>query len=304
MERYKKNEIRRHQFIQVPKELFNNSRYSNLSCEAKILYGLLLDRLELSRENGWINKNGEIYLIYTREKIEDILKISHPTCCNAFKHLKNAELIQEERQGLGKPNLIYIGHIIYDCYQVVENTKKLKKLTSGSKKNELVEVKKFNANNTYYNNTNIINEEEETFNEICNKFKKYIKSDVTEYEINSLQKLKDRTDGEILVKAIRTSGEKGGRSIGYVIATIEDWGEKGLNTIGKIEKYLTDRKRNQKKDKNNKNNKINKSANYIGFNNFEPRKHSDRYEYLKEQCLLGQATEEERKEFDEMRGEE
>ncbi len=65
-------------------------------------------------ENDWINEKGELYLIFTRDKIEKILQISDKTCAEAFKNLGEAELIKELNQGLGKLNLIFISHIIID----------------------------------------------------------------------------------------------------------------------------------------------------------------------------------------------
>lgn len=109
---YKISEIRQDQYIQIPKELFYGY-YADLSSDAKILYGLLLDRMELSRVNNWINEKGEIYLIFAREEIQKILHISDKTCTKAFKQLSEKKLIMEKRQGLNKPNLIFIGHINY-----------------------------------------------------------------------------------------------------------------------------------------------------------------------------------------------
>ncbi len=114
MERYKFNELSEDQSIKVAKEMFFNSRYKDMCIDAKLLYGLLIDRLEQSMENNWINEKGELYLIFTRDKIEKILQISDNTCAEAFKNLGEAELIKEVNQGLGKPNLIFINHIIID----------------------------------------------------------------------------------------------------------------------------------------------------------------------------------------------
>lgn len=149
---YKISEIRQDQYIQIPKELFFNENYKNLSSDAKLLYGLLLDRMELSRINNWINEKGEIYLIFTREEIQEILNISKPTCAKAFKQLTEKRLIIEKRQGLNKPNLIFIGHIDYQyAYKSSSNTdnqRRSKNFTSRSKKFLLQEGKNFYPNKT------------------------------------------------------------------------------------------------------------------------------------------------------------
>lgn len=152
---YKISEIRQEQYIQIPKELFYNEQYSDLSSDAKILYGLLLDRMELSRVNNWINEAGEIYLIFTREEIQDILKISKKTCIKAFKQLAQKGLILEKRQGLNKPNLIFIGHIEYKSAENSDKNRRCKNYTSRSAKITLPEVQKLHPNKTDLNNTNL-----------------------------------------------------------------------------------------------------------------------------------------------------
>lgn len=159
---YKISEIRQDQYIQIPKELFYNEQYSDLSSDAKLLYGLLLDRMELSRVNNWINEAGEIYLIFTREEIQDILKISKKTCIKAFKQLAQKGLILEKRQGLNKPNLIFIGHIEYKSAENSDKNRRCKNYTSGGVKITLPEVQKLHPNKTDLNNTNLNNNENQS----------------------------------------------------------------------------------------------------------------------------------------------
>lgn len=155
MRRYKSNEIRMNQFIKLPKELYHNERYKYISNDAKVLYGFLLDRLELSKKNKWINKNNEVYLIFTRQEVQKLIDISSKTATKIFKELKEVELIQEHRQGLNKPNLIYIGHIIYDADE--EKVLNHKKYKSRDVDNLNQECRELLSNNTNINNTNINN---------------------------------------------------------------------------------------------------------------------------------------------------
>lgn len=107
---FKINECTMYKFYQIPKELFENKLYKeNLNSDSKILYGFLLDRLSLSQMNNWYDENGNIYLIFTRESVQDLLNLSDKTVTKAFKQLTEVNLIKEKRQGLGKPNLIYVG---------------------------------------------------------------------------------------------------------------------------------------------------------------------------------------------------
>ena len=111
---YKINELTQHKYYQVPKELYTNPRYkTTINNDAKMLYALLLDRMELSRTNGWIEDDGTIFLIFKREDLADMLGICTTTVWRAIKQLKEVGLIEEKRQGLNRPNLIYIGKIDY-----------------------------------------------------------------------------------------------------------------------------------------------------------------------------------------------
>ena len=108
--RYKREEVEGAEFIKVPLFLFHGE-FADLDSNARILYGLLLSRLELSIENNWYNENGELYLCYTRDEMRDMLKVSNKTALNAVKALKEHSLLNEVRQGLGKPNILYLSQL-------------------------------------------------------------------------------------------------------------------------------------------------------------------------------------------------
>ncbi len=103
---YKNNEILEDSYYQIPQELFVNSLYKEkLNSDSKILYAFLLDRLSLSQRNHWFDKFGRVYLIFTREEVQNKLCLSEKTVTKAFKQLADAHLIAEKRQGLGKTKL-------------------------------------------------------------------------------------------------------------------------------------------------------------------------------------------------------
>lgn len=105
---YKINDIINCEFLKIPKTMFANESYRTLSSDAKLTYALLYDRLSLSKLNGWINENDEVYLIYTREEIAEDLGITYKKAISAFKELISLNLITEQRCGRGIPNKIYI----------------------------------------------------------------------------------------------------------------------------------------------------------------------------------------------------
>lgn len=106
---YKLEDRNRQRFLKVPKDLILNDYYrDNLSSTSKLVYGLLLDRMELSRKNEWVNDDNEIYLLYTKQDLAEDLSVSERTVYNSFNELEDLGLIKQERQGLNKPNKIFI----------------------------------------------------------------------------------------------------------------------------------------------------------------------------------------------------
>ena len=160
MSRYKINEENTIKYYQIPKELLTNPLYKGLNNDARVLYSVLRDRMELSRKNNWVNDDGEIYLIFSRENISELIGVSLPTVTKAFKQALKFGLIEEERQGQGKPNLIYICHLklqsIDSCYtkpHVKSKTEKV--LISEFKDIEYPTNKIFNGNETDINKTDL-----------------------------------------------------------------------------------------------------------------------------------------------------
>ena len=115
IEYYKNNEVLENKYYQIPQELFVSNLYKDkLNSDSKILYAFLLDRLSLSIKNHWVDENKRIYLFFTREEVQHKLNLSDKTVTKAFKQLGEVKLVEEKRQGLGKPNLIYVGKIQHE----------------------------------------------------------------------------------------------------------------------------------------------------------------------------------------------
>lgn len=162
IEFYKSNETLSNRYYQIPQELFESSLYKDkLNSDSKILYAFLLDRLTLSQRNHWIDENNNIYLIFTRQELQAKLGLSEKTATKAFKQLTDVKLIAEKRQGLGKPNLIYVAKIQYEEKDVV-NKEKVQVLNSkfygsGAVNNTILEQEKLPIINTNNIKPNIIN---------------------------------------------------------------------------------------------------------------------------------------------------
>ncbi len=101
-------------FYRLPKALFVDTRFRGISAEAKILYGLLLDRMSLSVKNGWLDSTGRVYIIFTTEEIMTSLYCADNKATKLMKELEGCGLIERKRRGLGKPNLIYVKNFASD----------------------------------------------------------------------------------------------------------------------------------------------------------------------------------------------
>ena len=95
-------------FIRIPKLLLTGERYRKLSCEAKVLYGFLLDRMSLSAENEWFDDEGRVFVYCTIKEAAEIVGCGEKKACSVVKELEDFDLIEKKRQGLNKPNLIYV----------------------------------------------------------------------------------------------------------------------------------------------------------------------------------------------------
>ena len=100
-------------FYRVPKVLFTKEQFRQLSAEAKILYGIMLDKLDLSVKNKWVDEKGRVYIIYTIEQIMADMNCADQKATKLLDELeKKCGLIERKRQGLGKPNLIFLKNFI------------------------------------------------------------------------------------------------------------------------------------------------------------------------------------------------
>ena len=101
-------EVQNNQFYQIPQWLIHNPKFAKLTDTAKIVYTLLKDRNNLSIKNNWQDKNGDVYIYFTRKAMAEKTNKSVRTIIKSINQLKHHGLIDEVRQGLNKPNRIYI----------------------------------------------------------------------------------------------------------------------------------------------------------------------------------------------------
>ena len=110
---YTAQESEQFTFYRIPKALFIDPTFSHLSAEAKLLYGLMLDRMGLSRRSGWIDRQGRVYIYFTHTEIQDCLQCGHNKAVRLLKELdQELGLIRRKRQGLGRPDRIYVMNFV------------------------------------------------------------------------------------------------------------------------------------------------------------------------------------------------
>lgn len=141
-------------FYRIPKILFSQDKFWNVSTDAKLLYGILLDRMNLSARNGWLDEAGRVYIIFTIEEIKESLGCAEKKAVKLLDELeKKAELIERKRQGLGKPNLIYVKNFISGS--VERQFLNCQNDNSATFQNTIQDLSKAQGNNTDIKNTDL-----------------------------------------------------------------------------------------------------------------------------------------------------
>ena len=152
-------------FQRIPRLLIKDQHFKGLSSDAKLLYGLMLDRMALSMKNHWLDNENRAYIIYSISNVMEDINCSKPTCVKIMKELDSFGLIERKRKGLGKPDIIYVKNFAVledsqeqdeessDAADTFEENKPVmsnENITSEGKQDELPEVKDFNFNNEAY----------------------------------------------------------------------------------------------------------------------------------------------------------
>lgn len=160
---YYGQEVELHSFYRVPKQLMTDPMFDGLSAEAKLLYGILLDRMQLSQKNEWFDESGRVYLYFTIESIMEVMHCSDKKARRLMNELddkKGIGLITRVRQGLCKPDKLYVHNCdISDRSKIPDRNGKNDRSgnveTTGQDRYE-IRANNTDKNNTEYNNTESI----------------------------------------------------------------------------------------------------------------------------------------------------
>ena len=140
-------------FYRIPKIIITSPIFKNISCDAKLLYGLLLDRMSLSAKNGWFDEDNRVYIIFSIKEVMEYMNCSKGTAIRFMSELEESNLIERKKRGRGLADYIYVKKY-FDENKVVqkENPKKSEFCTPEGSETEPQEVQNLNPNNTDINN--------------------------------------------------------------------------------------------------------------------------------------------------------
>ena len=171
-EKYNLSQVKTERFYQLPKYLFEDEYFKKMSAEAKIMYALLKDRFELSIQNEWVDKNNNIYFIFSNKHLCEYLGYAEQKIIKLKKELISFNLLTQERVGLNKPNRLYLLKPNYDIK--ASRTKELP--NSQFQNNEFGSSRTVNlsgqelpnsqSNDTNYNDTDYIKTENNDTNDL------------------------------------------------------------------------------------------------------------------------------------------
>ena len=241
------NEVKNNTFYQLPQWLFD-PEYKDMSLRAKVVYALIFDRRSLSLENNWYDKNGDVYMYFTNQQMMEKLNCSEKTIISSKKELEKYGLIKEVRQGINRPNRLYINGTVKTTGQELENLQYGTVKTTGQ---ELENLQPIKTNNIKTNNinTNIINMDDDAGQK---SFSKIIKDSNIKINERHAQMLMDYITLDhftipMIQYAVERTEDAGSTSFNYLKAILENWKKEGFTSLEEVEEH--DRKRQVKQTK-------------------------------------------------------
>ena len=229
------NEVKNNAFYQLPQWLFD-PEYKDMSLRAKVVYALIFDRRSLSLENNWHDKNGDVYMYFTNQQMMEKLNCSEKTIISSKKELEKYGLIKEVRQGVNRPNRLYINGTVKITGQELEN------------------LQPINTNNIETNITNI-NDDDDRPQKLENiqsgTIAQTLRSRGFKLDQIQFQQLFDyiALDGmkiELVQLAISKSADNEARNFRYLKSILDNWRKNGVTTVEEAEqadeKYKSSKK--------------------------------------------------------------
>ena len=243
------NEVKNNAFYQLPQWLFD-PEYKDMSLRAKVVYALIFDRRSLSLENNWYDKNGDVYMYFTNQQMMEKLNCSEKTIISSKKELEKYGLIKEVRQGVNRPNRLYINGTVKITGQELENLQPGTVKITGQ---ELENLQPINTNNIKTNITNINDDDrpQKLENIQSGTIAQTLRSRGFKLDQIQFQQLFDyiALDGmkiELVQLAISKSADNEARNFRYLKSILDNWKKNGVTTVEEAEqadeKYKSSKK--------------------------------------------------------------
>ena len=233
------NEVKNNAFYQLPQWLFD-PEYKDMSLRAKVVYALIFDRRSLSLENNWYDKNGDVYMYFTNQQMMEKLNCSEKTIISSKKELEKYGLIKEVRQGVNRPNRLYINGTVKITGQELENLQPGTVKITGQ---ELENLQPINTNNIKTNITNINDDDrpQKLENIQSGTIAQTLRSRGFKLDQIQFQQLFDyiALDGmkiELVQLAISKSADNEARNFRYLKSILDNWKKNGVTTVEEAEK--------------------------------------------------------------------
>ena len=233
------NEVKNNAFYQFPQWLLKEEPYKNLGDKAKLMYMLLFDRRTLSIKNKWYDDDGQIYMYFTNEQFMKELNCANGSVVKAKKELAQVGLLKETRQGMNKPNRLYI---------------------TGYSKTEFQDVQKLDGINTNNINTNISilsNQQQEEVDEIRKSYDMFFEAFPKQRKNAFIQQdiLADINEfgNELYQYALKLAMTNEANYPSYIEKIFNSWRNEGINTL------------EQAKEKQSKHSNSKPDKDFIGF---------------------------------------
>ena len=207
------NEVKNNAFYQFPQWLLKDEPYKNLGDKAKLMYMLFFDRRTLSIKNKWYDDDGQIYMYFTNEQFMKELNCSEKTIIKAKKELSQIGLLKEVRQGINRPNRLYINGTVESTGQ------------------DLKKVQGINTNNINTNISNNIYTDNRPVD-----FGQFVKAEGLKVNDRHMTRLLeyiglDGMDMELVKDAVRRTTDCGIDNPNYTFRILDSWKAKGITTV-------------------------------------------------------------------------
>lgn len=229
------NEIKRNSFYQFPRWLLSEP-YSRLGDKAKMMYMLLFDRRGLSVKNKWHDEDGNIYMYFTNEEFMKELNCSEPSIIKAKKELAEIGLLKEVRQGMNKPNRLYL---LGAREFLGSELNKVKSRTKDFSAQDLKKVQGINTNNINTNISRLIEPDLEapiktTTDTLISIAEQEFGRLLSPFEIQDLSETAKETSFELIVEGIKETKFNGKTNIKYLNGILRNWRDNNITTVEQV----------------------------------------------------------------------